>query len=105
MKVPKKFLDNLEDNIIKKLFLEKGIHIYNYQNKSVFNDDEDKITFQIRTNENEREFQHKILRIKNEINLFGVDFKKVYVNTSKYPRKRRPTPGTVLRQETKQIKE
>ena len=65
MKGPKKFLDNLEDNTIKKLFLEKGIHIYNYQNKSVFKDDEDKITFQIRTNENEREFQLKLLRIKN----------------------------------------
>ena len=95
----------LKTILLKKIFLEKGIHIYNYQNKSVFNDDEDKITFQIRTNENEREFQNKLLRVKNEINLFGVDFKKVFVNTRKYPRKRRPTPGTVLIQETKQIKE
>ena len=105
MKGPRRFLENLEDKTVKQLFLEKGIHIYNYENKFVFNDGDSKITFQLRNNEDEKEFQNKLKRIKNEINSFGVDFKRVYVNTSKYPRKRKATPGHVLKQEKKQLKE
>ena len=107
MKGPKRFIEDLGDNTVKKLFLEKGIHIYNYQNNSVFNDnDQDKITFQIRTNENERDLQKKLKRIRNEINSFGVDFKRIYVNnTTRYPKKRKATPGTVLKNEKRVVKE
>ena len=41
----------------------------------------------------------------NDINSYGVDFKRVHVNTSKYPKIRKATPGKELINNKKNLKE
>ena len=95
----KELFNKLEPIIIKKMFLKEGIHIYNIDNNITNNDliVQGKVTFNLRKDKNDINFNKKFNYICNEINSYGVKINEVIVNNNLYKKIRKATPGKNLK--------
>ena len=81
------------------MFLKEGIHIYNIDNNITNNDliVQGKVTFNLRKDKNDINFNKKFNYICNEINSYGVKINEVIVNNNLYKKIRKATPGKNLK--------
>lgn len=98
----KKHFDIVDSGKLKQLFLEKGIHVYKFEEdgSSVNGFQSGKITFKIRKDKNDQEIANKMIGIKNEIKALGLDIKKM-PNDNQKKKERRQTPGKELIKQSK----
>ena len=98
-----KNFDKTDVNIIKNYFVNNGIHLFKLKEKSDnMNNKSGKITFRIRKDKNDKDYDKKISSINNLISNKDMKLNKIDNNLkieTKAKKTRQKTPGNVLRKE------
>lgn len=103
----KNIFNVVEPQMIKKMFIKNGIHIYN------FNDSLDqhewlntqRVTFKVRKEDQDIAFNKKINETKNELSAYGFKLDQVETVPKKFNKKRDATPGTALIRSKRPLKD